>query len=58
MFIRIEAPHFCAGIEITGPVESRHWRYAPILRYMGFWSPEKILKYCADENWQTEIIEA
>jgi hypothetical protein len=47
--IRIEAPHFVAGII---PRE----RAAPILAWMLNWSLEAILVYCRRKEWRFQII--
>jgi hypothetical protein len=42
--IMVTAPHFVAGV-IVGK------RAAPIIRYMKYWSEEKIAEYCAMKGW-------
>ena len=44
MLLRIEAPHFVAGVE-PGVCA------APIIKYMRDWSVEKIAQYCALKSW-------
>jgi len=48
MYIRITAPHFCAGYDFGGHI-------APIIKYMKGWSIEEIIWYCDKKNWQVEI---
>ena len=58
MLIRIVAPHFVAGIEayiVARGVYNQDDVYdnkcAPIVKYMKFWSPFRIKKYCTKKNW-------
>jgi len=43
-FLRIEAPHFVAGITIKETA-------APILKYMLNWTEEEIRRYCKKKGW-------
>lgn len=43
MFLRIEAPHFVAGIDDEAA--------APIIRYMLGWSEQRIFDYCRRKGW-------
>ena len=51
MLIRIVAPHFVAGI--IWPT-----RFAPILKYMRFWTVAGIETYCKRKGWQFTKIDA
>lgn len=63
MFIRIEAPHFVAGIElkletnVDGP-ESDYVVYetAPIVKYMRYWKLKKVLEYCSAKKWDILVL--
>jgi len=48
--IRIVAPHFVAGV-IT---RANGNRTAPIVKYMEWWSPSRILDYCNKKGWRYE----
>jgi len=50
MFVRIEAPHFVAGIEVSG-------LSAPILHYMRTWKLWDILVYCRKKKWKYILYE-
>lgn len=50
--LRIEAPHFVAGIVFTRTVSG--WRVtqaAPIIHYMTPWPPERIKVYLQQKGW-------
>lgn len=52
MLVRIEAPHFVAGIEYR----SRTFNVCPpILRYMKDWNLYEITTYCQSKNWRYKI---
>lgn len=46
--IRVVAPHFVAGVDVTAH------RAAPILHYMAGWSEARIRAYCAGKGWAVE----
>lgn len=48
MIIRITAPHFVAGYDMSND------NIAPIIKYMKGWSYNKILNYCNVKGWQLE----
>lgn len=52
--VRIDAPHFCAGLDGDG---IGAWRCAPILRYMEHWSLGRIKRYCRKKGWRCDIID-
>lgn len=47
--IRIEAPHFVAGLEAGG---GKYDRAAPILKYMAGWSEADIKAYIRRKQWK------
>ena len=47
--IRIEAPHFVAGVEVE-------IRAAPIVRYMASWSLKRIRAYCRRKGWKVIVL--
>lgn len=47
-FLRIEAPHFVAGIILKN---NRAIRTAPIVKYMVGWNYDRIRKYCKRKGW-------
>jgi hypothetical protein len=50
LIVRITAPHFCAGYDLsTG-------RIAPIIAYMRRWSVDRISDYCRRRGWEVEVI--
>lgn len=49
--VRIVAPHFVAGIELSGEFCISA---APILHYMVGWSIIDIVKYCNMKQWYFE----
>lgn len=54
--LRIEAPHFVAGMEFTR-TDAGQWQVtqtAPILVYMQDWSPERIKAYLVEKGWTWE----
>lgn len=59
-FIRIEAPHFVAGIDIYDKVGHYDYdnkpvpihRTAPILNYMKGWTLSRIMRYCKVKGWK------
>jgi hypothetical protein len=48
--LRINAPHFCAGADVTGGIVSGN--VAPIIRYMRGWRIERVRSYCRQVQWQ------
>lgn len=46
--IRIEAPHFVAGAEVSG---GKIVRTAPIIHYMLGWSVDDLNEYCRRREW-------
>ena len=46
--VRIEAPHFVAGLDAEG---GRVVRAAPIVRYMIGWDGRRVARYCASKGW-------
>lgn len=46
--VRIEAPHFVAGLVVTDDVVVRT---APILKYMLGWSLGRVISYCRQKGW-------
>lgn len=52
MIIRIDAPHFCAGVVIKEP----HNKCAPVVHYMKDWTVGRIMDYCFSKGWKAEII--
>lgn len=51
--IRIEAPHFVAGVDV---VDGRATHCAPILKYMAGWNGQKIAAYCRQKGWKWEVL--
>lgn len=54
--LRIEAPHFVAGMEFTR-MDAGRWKVtqsAPILVYMQDWSPWRIKAYLVKKGWTWE----
>lgn len=52
--VRIVAPHFCAGIEVSQ--DSRLVkRTAPILSYMRNWDADAVQAYCRSKNWHWSV---
>ena len=52
MLIRITAPHFVAGIELSP--NSKVIRAAPILSYMVGWDIKRVVVYCNKKNWKAK----
>lgn len=52
MLIRIQAPHFCAGMEISDSGR----RVAPIISYMRPWTVGQIYQYCRAKGWEASAI--
>ena len=50
IFIRIEAPHFVAGLDLENK------RAAPIISYMLKWNAARIFAYCSKKGWKAEPI--
>lgn len=48
MLIRIEAPHFVAGVVLEN---GRVTRTAPIVKYMKGWTEAHIRHYCVTKDW-------
>lgn len=55
MLAQIKAPHFCAGIILTGGVVTEA---APIVKYMIGWDRKKVRAYCDKKGWTTFIVSA
>lgn len=53
MLLRIEAPHFVAGLEVQGRLV---WRAAPICHYMVGWRVKKVLAYCQRKQWAVKRV--
>lgn len=62
---RIDAPHFCAGLEIEEKIEylnPYHYsiykvvRAAPKIKYMLGWTRNKVTKYCKKKGWKLDEI--
>jgi hypothetical protein len=49
--LRVSAPHFVAGVELTNGVCTTA---APIVRYFRKKSEDFILKYCQEKKWKVE----
>lgn len=58
MMIRIVAPHFVAGAELTinGRYIDKSKKIAPIIYYMRNWNIEVIKDYCIRKGWKLEFI--
>lgn len=54
MLLRIEAPHFVAGLVVE---EGRVKSAAPILRYMVGWTRSRVAFYCHSKGWRIELCE-
>jgi hypothetical protein len=54
MLLRIEAPHFVAGIVAENYVVRQA---APILRYMVGWRTLRVWDYCRKKNWSVTCLE-
>lgn len=55
--IRIDAPHFCAGVELC---DGKVVKTAPIVKYMKGWNIQKVINYCdritnKKKRWEWEI---
>lgn len=48
MLIRIEAPHFVAGVIIKDGLVVRA---APIVKYMRGWTTTRVTSYAASKGW-------
>ena len=55
MLLRIEAPHFCAGIVTRGPPHQVVLA-APIVRYMLGWNPERVVQYSLGKGWDCHLV--
>jgi hypothetical protein len=51
--VRVEAPHFVAGVEV---VDGHVTRAAPILCYMLRWPHGRVFSYAARKGWAFEVI--
>lgn len=51
--IRITAPHFCAGVQVSLP-NLGVTETAPILRYMKGWTVFEVENYCDKKGWTYE----
>jgi hypothetical protein len=49
--VRIDAPHFCAGVVISGGVVTRA---APILKYMFGWTGARVGVYAIGKGWTVD----
>jgi len=62
--IRIEAPHFVAGIETYMALGRLDYcekaypihRVAPIINYMKGWPVHRIFHYCKRKNWKANYV--
>jgi hypothetical protein len=54
LLIRIEAPHFVAGVELE---DNKVVRGAPILSYMRGWSRIRVVSYCHSKRWHVHAQE-
>jgi hypothetical protein len=52
MLVRIEAPHFVAGLETDGVVRLA----APIIRYMVGWSDDRVRAYVSSKGWKARVV--
>lgn len=50
MLIRIVAPHFVAGYDMTND------NIAPIIKYVMGWNYYKILNYCKSKGWYLKYL--
>ncbi len=65
MLIRIEAPHFVAGVEVEPlPFLQDHYedhhvvsKAAPIVKYMVGWTKTAVIQYCKKKGWKCEVTE-
>ena len=61
MLIRIDAPHFVAGIVFEYKTNNQNIEYckvldvAPIIKYMKKWSIDKVVNYCCKKKWKWEF---
>ena len=56
MFLRIEAPHFCAHAEIVDHHVGRGpYDCAPIIAYMRGWNGLQVKSYCARKGWRLTV---
>ena len=53
MLVRIEAPHFVAGIVMDW---GRARRCAPVVKYMRGWTLAAVREYCARKLWRCEVL--
>jgi hypothetical protein len=53
MLLRIEAPHFVAGIEIVGRLVKDS---APIVSYMRGWTTRRVIDYCRRKRWRLQHV--
>jgi hypothetical protein len=51
--LRIEAPHFVAGLDATGRLVSRT---APIVGYMTGWPVRRVISYCKRKGWRLQHV--
>lgn len=54
--VRIEAPHFVAGIIIDFD-NDKVLNAAPIVKYMKNWTWSRASQYCDTRNWKWEILD-
>jgi len=54
MLIRIEAPHFVAGIVYENEVIIR---IAPIIKYMDTWFISNVISYCNKKGYKYQIFD-
>lgn len=47
--IRVTSPYFCAGIDFS------RGNAAPIIKYMKYWTEDRIKQYCLKKGWDLEI---
>jgi hypothetical protein len=55
MLARIDAPHFCCGIVLSGEVVTRA---APIVAYMIGWGRDRVRGYCRTKSWDIRVVRA
>lgn len=53
MLARIEAPHFVAGITLK---DDHVVIAAPIVKYMGGWSRDRVRDYCKEKGWRIAVV--
>jgi len=58
MLLRIEAPHFVAGVEtrLTFTSGEQVSRAAPIIKYMKGWNVSRVYEYCEKKGWNLRVL--